>query len=80
MALAGALFEIHVFDQPNVQESKAYTKKFLEAFTRNGTLPDSTLLLSDGHVTVYTDEQNASVLNDKTSLEAVLGAHLLVSN
>lgn len=75
-AVAGALLEINAFDQPNVQESKDYTKKYLEAFTRNGTLPDSPSFLTDGNVTVYTDEQNASVLKGKASLEAVLGAHL----
>ncbi|HBP88816.1 MAG TPA: transaldolase [Nitrospiraceae bacterium] len=75
-AVAGALLEINAFDQPNVQESKDYTKKYLEAFTRAGTLPDSTPLLSDGDVTVYTDEQNASVLKGQVSLEAVLSAHL----
>lgn len=75
-AVPGAVLEINAFDQPNVQESKDYTKKYLEAFTRNGTLPDSPPLLSDGHVTVYTDEQDASVLKGKASLETVLGAHL----
>ncbi|MCA9422068.1 MAG: hypothetical protein KC592_13685, partial [Nitrospira sp.] len=75
-AVAGALLEINAFDQPNVQESKDYTKKYLEAFTRNGTLPDSLPFLTDGNVTVYTDEQNASVLKGMASLEAVLGAHL----
>ena len=39
-------------------------------------MPDSTPLLSDGDVTVYTDEQNASVFKGKTSLEAMLSAHL----
>ena len=75
-AVAGALLEINAFDQPNVQESKDYTKKYLEAFTRTGTLPDSTPLLSDGDVTVYTDKQNASAFKGKASLEAVLSAHL----
>ena len=74
-AVAGALLEINAFDQPNVQESKDHTKKYLEAFIRNGTLPDFPSFLTDGNVTVYTDEQNASVLKGKASLEAVLGAH-----
>ena len=38
-AVAGAMLEINAFDQPNVQESKDYTKKYLETFTR--TLPSS---------------------------------------
>jgi len=44
--------------------------------TLTRALPDSTPLLSDGDVTVYTDEQNASVFKGKTSLEAMLSAHL----
>ncbi len=66
-AVAVALLEINAFDQPNVQESKDYTRKYLEAFTRNGTLPDSTPLFSEGNVTVYTDEQHASVLKGNAS-------------
>ncbi len=67
-AVAGTLLEINAFDQPNVQESKDYTKKYLEAFTRTGALPNSTPFLSDGNIAVYTDEQNAAVLKGKASL------------
>jgi len=52
-AVAGAMLEINAFDQPNVQESKDYTKKYLETFTRTGTLPDFPPLLSEGDVKVY---------------------------
>jgi len=74
-AVAGAMLEINAFDQPNVQESKDYTKKYLEAVTQTGTLPESTPLLSDGDVKVYADQQNAAVFKGKNSLEAVLSAH-----
>lgn len=74
-AIAGSLLGINAFDQPNVQESKDYTKKYLEAYTKTGSLPDSTPLLSDGEVKVYADEQNTSALKGLTSLEAVLTAH-----
>lgn len=37
---AAALLEINAFDQLNLQEHKDYTKKYLEAFTRDGVLPD----------------------------------------
>jgi hypothetical protein len=75
-AVAGAMLEVNAFDQPNVQESKDYTKKYLETFTRTGALPDSPPLLSDGIVTVYADEQNASFFKGLSSLEAVLSAHV----
>ena len=52
-AVAGAMLEINAFDQPNVQESKDYTKKYLETFTRTGTLPDFPPLLSEADVKVY---------------------------
>lgn len=75
-AIAGSLLGINAFDQPNVQESKDYTKKYLEAFTKTGSLPDSTPLLTDGGMQVYADEQNAGALKGLTSLEKVLIAHL----
>jgi transaldolase/glucose-6-phosphate isomerase len=75
-AVAGAILGINAFDQPNVQESKDYTKKYLEVFTRTGRLPESVPLLTDGEVTVFADEQNASVFKGMNSLETVVGTHL----
>ncbi|MGE0475064.1 MAG: bifunctional transaldolase/phosoglucose isomerase [Nitrospirales bacterium] len=75
-AMAGSILGINAFDQPNVQESKDYTKKYLEAFTKTGMLPDSAPLLTDGDVKVYADEQNARAFKGLTSLEQVLTAHL----
>ena len=39
-AVAGALWEINPFDQPNVQESKDNTNHFLEEFKKTGSLPE----------------------------------------
>jgi transaldolase / glucose-6-phosphate isomerase len=39
-AVAGAILQIDPFDQPNVQESKDNTKRLLEAFERDGALPE----------------------------------------
>lgn len=75
-AIAGSHLGINAFDQPNVQESKDYTKKYLEAFNKTGSLPDSTPLLTDGGIQVYADEQNAGPLKGLASLENVLTAHL----
>ncbi len=75
-AVAGAMLEINAFDQPNVQESKDYTRKYLETFTRTGALPDSQPLLSDGDVKVYADKQNGLFFKDTSSLKAVLRAHV----
>jgi len=39
-ALAGLVLGIDPFDQPNVQESKDYTKRLLAAYEAEGALPD----------------------------------------
>lgn len=39
-AVAGALFGINPFDEPNVSEAKAETGKLIKAFEESGTLPD----------------------------------------
>jgi len=39
-AVAGVLMNINPFDEPNVQESKDITNSLLEAFKRDGKLPD----------------------------------------
>ena len=75
-AMAGSILGINAFDQPNVQESKDYTKKYLEAFTKAGSLPEAAPVLTDGEIRVYADEQNARILKGSTSLEGVLTAHL----
>jgi transaldolase/glucose-6-phosphate isomerase len=40
-AVAGAIFGVNPFDQPNVQESKDNTKKLLEEYTSSGTMTGS---------------------------------------
>ncbi|MGI9065148.1 MAG: bifunctional transaldolase/phosoglucose isomerase [Pyrinomonadaceae bacterium] len=52
-AFAGWRLAINPFDQPNVQESKDATKALLEKFTREGKLPESPAVASDGTLTIY---------------------------
>jgi transaldolase/glucose-6-phosphate isomerase len=75
-AVAGAMLEINAFDQPNVQESKDYTKAYLEKFTQTGLLPESSPLLTDGTLRVFADEQNRQALKGAQTVEAVVAAHL----
>ena len=75
-AVAGAMLEINAFDQPNVQESKDYTKAYLEKFTKTGLLPESSPLLTDGTLRVFADEQNRQTLKGAQTVEAVVAAHL----
>ena len=78
-AVAGQLMGINPFDQPNVQESKDYTRQFLDAFTADGALPEvpgeRELLDADG-VKVFADEVNAGALGGATGLAALLRKHI----
>ena len=52
-AVAGALLEINPFDQPNVQESKDNTNRFLDEFKSKGSLPEQNLLAAGDGLKVY---------------------------
>ncbi|CAN5864480.1 hypothetical protein BH18ACI4_BH18ACI4_27510 [soil metagenome] len=74
-AFAGWRLSINPFDQPNVQESKDATKELLEYFTREGKLQEQTVLVSDGVLTLYADDQTRVDLPSTSVLEA-LRAHI----
>jgi transaldolase/glucose-6-phosphate isomerase len=74
-AFAGWRLGINPFDQPNVQESKDATKELLEAFTRDGKLPEQDVLTTDGVLTLYADEQTRAELPG-TSVGEAIKAHL----
>lgn len=75
-AVAGSILGINAFDQPNVQESKDYTKAFLDDFKTNGRLPeDEPILISDG-IRIYGDAANREALRGATTIGAALAAHL----
>ncbi len=46
-AIAGMVLRINPFDQPNVQESKDLTKRLLEAFGKDGSMPDGECVYAD---------------------------------
>ena len=54
-AAAGMILEIDPFDQPNVQESKDATRELLDAFRRDGALPQPTPLMEDSDVAASAD-------------------------
>jgi transaldolase/glucose-6-phosphate isomerase len=77
-ATAGHIMGINPFDQPNVQESKDYTKRLL-AEAKNGKLASiegEVKLLSEGGITVYTDAANAAALGEAKGLAELLRAHI----
>jgi transaldolase/glucose-6-phosphate isomerase len=75
-AVAGALLGINAFDQPNVQESKDYTKAYLETFKQEGTLAESSPLLVDGDVQIFADEMNGQTLKGSATLDELIAAHV----
>jgi hypothetical protein len=70
-AFAGWRLGINPFDQPNVQESKEATKELLEYFSAHGRLQEQTMLVSDGTLTVYADEQARIQLPTSSVLDAM---------
>lgn len=79
-AVAGAVLSIDAFNQPNVQESKDYTKKFLADYNETGKLPEDILLYEEDGIKLYVDESNKADLEKAVggtrSLDAFVKAHL----
>ncbi|WP_447968984.1 bifunctional transaldolase/phosoglucose isomerase [Nitrospira sp. M1] len=75
-AVAGSILGINAFDQPNVQESKDYTKAYLDEFKKTGKLQESKPVLIDQAVQVYADEANQKALNGASTFDDVLASHL----
>ena len=75
-AVAGSLMGINAFDQPNVQESKDYTKNFLDEYKKNGRLPEEAPILAAEGVKIYGDAACREALKGATTVEAALKAHL----
>jgi len=61
-AVAGALLNIHPFDQPDVEASKIETRRLTAAYEQTGTLPPETPLFTGNDISLFTDEQNAAAL------------------
>jgi len=56
-ATAGAILQINPFDQPNVQESKDNTYRFLAKVRQEGRLPDYLPTLQEDPLSFFTDEK-----------------------
>jgi transaldolase / glucose-6-phosphate isomerase len=77
-AVAGSIIGINPFDQPDVEASKVATRKLTEEYERSGSLPTEKPLFESEHISLFTDDQNAAVLNstiEERSLEGYLRAH-----
>ena len=83
-AVAGSILGINPFNQPNVQESKDYTKSLTDEYERANSLPSETPVLEADGIKIFTDEKNAAALAaaapntgfPESSLESYLAAHL----
>ncbi len=78
-ATAAHILGVNPFDQPNVEESKRFTKEYLKAFESQGTLPEvdgEEEIFRDQDIVVYTDASNATGLRDCESLGQVLREHV----
>ncbi len=67
-AIAGAALGIDAFDQPNVQESKDLTKKYLDAYKMQGTLSQDEPTLTENGLAVY----SMNGLSQTTNVEELL--------
>ena len=75
-ATAGSLLGINAFDQPNVQESKDFTRSYIEEYKQNGRLPEETPVFTDGDVRLFADDANRQALDGVASLSHAVAAHL----
>ena len=63
-AVAGSVIGVNPFDQPDVEAAKVKTRELTAAFERDGALPEETPLVTDGNLSVYTDDNNAEALRE----------------
>jgi hypothetical protein len=83
-AVAGSVLGINAFNQPNVQESKDYTRELTDQYEQSGRMPSEPPILSAEGIQLFADQANAAHLAGaapKTgfpagSLESYLAAHL----
>lgn len=77
-AVAGAVMQIHPFDQPDVEATKIKTRELIAAFEASGNLPGEVPVFSDDTFALYTDTKNAEALRKggaAQSAESWLKAH-----
>ncbi|RTL51826.1 MAG: bifunctional transaldolase/phosoglucose isomerase [Bradyrhizobiaceae bacterium] len=61
-AVAGSVMGINPFDQPDVEAAKIKTRELTAAFEKSGALPKETPVMTDGDISVFTDEKNVEAL------------------
>jgi transaldolase/glucose-6-phosphate isomerase len=74
-AVAGAILEIHPFDQPDVEAAKIAARSLMEAYEKKGALPEEVAICEDDSIALFADPRNASAL-EGTTVRDKLAAHL----
>ena len=72
-AVAGSVLGVNPFDQPDVEASKAATRRLTAEYEKSGALPTELPILTADGIAVFTD---GKMTNSQPTLEAFLEAHL----
>lgn len=79
-AVAGAIMGLNPFNQPDVETSKAATKRLTAEYERTGALPPESPILEEQGIRLYADpayaERLTAVAGNLPSLTNLLRAHL----
>jgi glucose-6-phosphate isomerase len=75
-AVAGSIMGINPFNQPDVEASKIVTKELTSAYEETGNLPSETPIFEGEGVKLFTDERNASELNEAVGAEKSLASYI----
>src|SRR5262249_15055335 len=61
-ATAGSILGIHPFDQPDVEASKAATRRLVAEYEKTGALPDETPIFTGDGLSLFADTKNAGAV------------------
>ncbi|MFQ5790506.1 MAG: transaldolase, partial [Acidobacteriota bacterium] len=78
-AVAGSVLGIHPFNQPDVEASKAATRKLTAVYEETGELPVESAVLEEAPLSLFADPVNADAISSSArsqDLKGLLAAHL----
>ncbi len=75
-AVAGSIMRINTFNQPDVESAKIEAKKLTEEYEKTGEFPDETPFYEENGIKLFTDEKNASELDELLDGEKSLANYL----
>lgn len=75
-AVAGAIIGINAFNQPDVEASKAETRKLTSEYEQTGKLPPEFPFFQGEGIKLYADPKNTSALKGGATLSGFLKKHL----